>query len=122
MDEGRRLAIFQAQVKNVRALDTAWKQLNRSLNTSLLKSDHASVSTHTKLLLQIYCGLAEAVFSRTIHIPYGYTLDEIAQIKTCTRRQNITEGWKLAVKFGLANTEGSSTNYRPNAQRYINDQ
>lgn len=120
MNETTRLTIFRAQVKNARALVSAWKQLNRGLNASLLKSDRASVSTHTKLLLQVYCGLAEAVFSRTIHTPHGFTLDEIIQIQKCTRRKNITEGWKLAVNLGLAKTDAKSNNYRPNAARHIN--
>lgn len=119
MEESARVKIFEAQVKNVRALDTAWRQLNRSVNTALVNSDKPALGVFTKLLLQVYCAYAEAVFSKTIHTPAGFSLDEIQQIKQDGSRNGIVSSWKKAVTLALAKNEVGRSNHRPNAEKKI---
>jgi hypothetical protein len=114
MDEQVRLAVFQAQTENVRALHQAWKHINRQTNASLLNKDSASAEINTKLLAVIYCALAEAVFSKLIHTPYGLTLDEIDQIKKAGK-QGVKLGWTKCAELAIRRVEGTKPNHPPNA-------
>jgi len=114
MDEQERLSIFQAQTKNVRALHQAWKQINRQINASLLNNDNVSREINTKLLAVIYCALAEAVFSKLIHTPYGLTLNEIDQIKKVGKR-GVKFGWTKCAELAVRRVDGAKPNHPPNA-------
>lgn len=64
MLEQDRLDVFAAQTENVRALEQAWKHINKSINAAYANGDHSTAEIHTKLLAQVYCAFAEAVFSK----------------------------------------------------------
>ncbi len=64
MLESDRNAVFAAQTENVRALEQAWKHINKAINAAYSSGDTSSSEIHTKLLAQVYCAFAEAVFSK----------------------------------------------------------
>jgi len=120
MDEAARLAVFRAQVENVRELTTAKRHLNRAVNLALRKADSASARIHTKVLTLIFCAWVEATFSKLIHTPYGFSLDEIGQIKEVTNKFGIEAGWSKCLELGLRHVSGSSkSNYVPNIKQKL---
>jgi hypothetical protein len=101
MNNAARLAIFQAQVQNVRSLRSARKHVSRAINSALRNSDDAMADVHTKVLAQLFCAWAEVNFSKVVHTPHGFTLDEIKQIKRRWAASGITAGWERCVELGL---------------------
>lgn len=102
MDNSARLAVFQAQSKNVRTIDRAATQIRRSINFAWRSNDRASALVHTKVLALMYCAWAEATFSKLVHTPHGFSLDEIRRIKSTVKTQSIVFGWQDCIKYGLA--------------------
>lgn len=102
MNNAARLAIFQAQVQNVRSLGSARKHVRRAINSALRNNDDKMAGVHTKVLAQLFCAWAEANFSKVVHTPHGFTLNEIRQIRVEWRDRGITEGWKSCVDLGLS--------------------
>jgi len=74
MNRAQQLKIFQAQVKNIKELDVAWRHLKRSINSDLVSNNPVSARIHTKNLALVYCAWSEAVFSKLIHTPHGFEL------------------------------------------------
>jgi hypothetical protein len=118
MLETDRIDVFAAQTKNVRALEQAWKHINKSLNAAYSGGDTSSAEIQTKILAQVYCAFAEAVFSKVIHTPDGLTLDEISQVKFQGKR-NIVAAWKKCVEISLKKVQGKSSGHVPNTQKKI---
>lgn len=116
MLETDRIDVFAAQTKNVRALEQAWKHINKSLNAAYSGGDTSSAEIQTKILAQVYCAFAEAVFSKVIHTPDGLTLDEISQVKSQGKR-NIVVAWKKCVELSLKKVQGKSSGHVPNTQK-----
>ncbi|MEP1079258.1 hypothetical protein NDI52_28005 [Leptolyngbya sp. PL-A3] len=119
MNRNAQLAVFEAQVKNVRELDAAWKHVKRSINRDLVKGNQSSVRLHTKLLTLIYCAWLEASFSKLIHTPYGFDLSEIAQIKSASRN-SIVEAWKECINIAALRVNPGKSNYLPNIKQRLN--
>ena len=115
------LHIFQAHTKNVRVIERAWRHVNRSVNLALRKDDHASAKMHTKLLCLIFTSWVEANFSKIIHTPYGFSQDEIDQIKNEWNTNGLGFAWKKALDLGLrhASHNASKSNYIPNVKRMV---
>jgi hypothetical protein len=118
MLEADRDDVFAAQTDNVRALEQAWKHINKSVNAAYSCSDFSSAETHTKLLAQVYCAFAEAVFSKVIHTPNGLTLDEISQVKS-KGKKNIVDAWKKCVELSLRKVQGKSSAHVAKTQQKI---
>ena len=114
MDEQQRLSVFQAQTKNVQALHHAWKYVNRQINDLLAYEGNKAVEVNTKILMVIYCALAEATFSKLIHTPHGLTLDEIEQIKKINRENGVKSGWMKCAELAVRRVAGAKHNHRPN--------
>jgi hypothetical protein len=110
--------VFAAQTENVRALEQAWKHVNKTINAAYSNGDTSTAEIHTKLLAQVYCAFAEAVFSKVIHTPNGLTLDEIAQVKS-KGKQNIVRAWKKCVELSLRNVQGKGSGHIANTQKKI---
>lgn len=108
MNYASALEIFNAQAKNVRTLKLAIHHLNRSINYDLRSGDRVSVSVHTKVLALTFSAWAEARFSQLIHTPHGFTLDEIAQIKTAHQQHGLESGWRRCLDLALRKVSGSS--------------
>lgn len=120
MEDLDRNDVFAAQTENVRALEQAWKHINKTINAAYTKSDVSSAEIHTKLLAQVYCAFAESVFSKVIHTPDGLTLDEIAQVKA-KGRSNIVAAWKKCVELSLQKVQGKSSGHVANTSKTINE-
>lgn len=118
MLEADRGDVFAAQTDNVRALEQAWKHVNKSVNAAYSRSDSSSAEIHTKLLAQVYCAFSEAIFSKVIHTPNGLTLDEISQVKS-KGKQNIVKAWKKCVELSLRKVQGKSSGHVANTQQKI---
>lgn len=119
MDENQRLLVFKAQTQNVRELKRAWAHINRQINGSLLRSDRISTAVQTKLLALVYCALAEAIFSKMLHIPHGLTLDEIEQIKNTRNANGIKSGWIKCAELAIRRVDGNSPSYAPNVLKKL---
>lgn len=121
MDENDRLAIFRAQTINVRKLEQVRAYLNRSINYGLRKGDAVSVVVHTRCLALVFCAWVEANFPKLIHTPYGFTLNEIEQIKReGDRTRSVESAWQKAVELGLRRIQSSpKSNYVPNRRQAL---
>lgn len=114
------LSIFEAQTENVRELEKAWKDLNRTINSLYANNNHSSAKTHTKLLTQLYCAYAESIFVKLLHTPNGFTEDEILQINKIKKR-NIVAAWKKVTKLSLSKLNNPNNNHIPNTIRKVFD-
>lgn len=121
MNQKQKLDIFKAQTGNVRELNATWKHLNRIVNVALVDNKHQSGHVHTKLLALVYCALAEALFSKLIHTPFGFNFDEIAQIGVERRTNGIVEAWKRAVDLALRRVKGGKSGHLANVAKKLND-
>ena len=101
MDYTNSLKIFQAQTRNVRSLNQAITQINRAINHSLRASDTTSANVQTKILALVFSAWAEARFSKLIHTPYGFKLNEIRQIKIIQKRYGLEQGWEKCLQLAL---------------------
>jgi hypothetical protein len=120
MDEAQRLDIFRAQTKNVQKLNQVRKQINRTINYALRKGDTTSAEIHTRVLALIFCAWVEAQFSKVVHTPYGFTLDEIRQIKEIYQCNGAGVGWETCVELGLRKVVNSpKSNYIPNVRQKL---
>lgn len=126
MDQEQRLAIFEAQTQNVRGLQSAMKQVHRSINAALRSDQKATTEALTKLYALLFCGWAEANFSKIIHTPYGFELDEISQIKQCAGndgrmvKRSVVEAWRKSVDLGLRHLDAQKRgNFQPNAKKKL---
>ncbi|MEM9670692.1 MAG: hypothetical protein AAF950_17390 [Pseudomonadota bacterium] len=118
MDQDARLVIFQAQVKNVRSLKSALRQIRRSINASLRGKDQPAVDTLTKTYALLFCAWAEANFSKVVHTPYGFDLDEIGQVQAA-KAAGIVAAWKKCVELGLRHLNAERGSFQPNARRKL---
>lgn len=116
MNEQQRVAVFEAQTINVRELERAWAHINRQINALILQKNQKSVEITTKLLALVYCALAESIFSKLIHTPYGLLLDEIEQVKTAANGQGVKSGWLKCADLALKRVEGARSNHGHNVR------
>ena len=121
MNNADRLQIFHAQTDNVRMLNQAQTQIKRAINSALRKGDKTSSQVHTKLLALVFCAWVEANFSKLIHTPSGFTLNEIHQIKEVQQNNSLEAGWKKCIELGLRKiSNAGKSNYIPNVRKRIN--
>jgi len=118
MDTNTQLLIFQAQVKNIKELESTWTHLKRSIHSDLVSNNIVSAKMHTKVLALVYCALSEAMFSKLIHTPNGFALDEIAQIKT-NQQTSIVNAWIKCIELASAKVGSTKGNYIPNVRQNI---
>jgi transcriptional regulator of heat shock response len=111
--------IFKAQTENVRDINKTWKHVQRSINHELVCDNLTSASVHTKLLALVFCAWSEANFSKLIHTPHGFELDEIQQIKNLAKG-NIVDGWLKCLELGLHQVlKTPKSNYIPNIKQSV---
>ena len=121
MDNAARLAVFQAQVDNVRSLDAATRQIRRTVNEGLRRGNKPLVTVHTKVLAQVFCAWAEANFLKVIHTPHGFTLAEMSHIRRRWKENGITGGWETCIQLGLRKVPAKKGNFVPNARQRLNE-
>lgn len=120
MDNAARLAVYQAQCANVRALEVARKQVKRAINEALRSGNAVAVEVHTKALTLVFCAWVEANFSKTIHTPKGFSLVEIAQIKAAIRSGSIVDGWEACIRLAMQKSAAKKSNFTSNARQKLN--
>jgi len=119
MNEKTRLNIFASQTENVRLLEKAFKRTNRSLNVNIRRGNHLEVEIDTKILTLLYCSWSEAYFSKLIHTPAGFNLQEIEQIKKCGKG-NIATGWEKCLELAMRKAKANGkSNFFPNARQKL---
>jgi hypothetical protein len=119
MEGNTRVQIFRAQTTNVRELQKAWTQVNRQINSFLLKRNDSAVEVNTKLLALVYCAFAEAVFSKLLHTPHGFDLAQIDQIKSIVHKQGIKSGWQKCAELGMREVESRRSNHGHNVLKKL---
>lgn len=119
MDRKKQLEVFQAQTVNLRALEQGWKHTKRGIHRDLLVNNLPSVELQTKLLALIYCAWSEAAFSKLIHTPHCFELDEIRQIKAAADRSNIVAAWEKCISLALKKVQSRNGNYIPNVKQEL---
>jgi len=107
MNYSSALEVFKAQTKNVQVLDQAIKHITRAINHALRVGDKTSAAVHTKILALVFSAWAEARFSKLIHTPYGFTPDEILQIKTAHQKNGLEKGWEKCLELALKKVPAS---------------
>lgn len=119
MDNTARLAIYQAQCTNVRALKKARGQLRRAINKAIRKNDEPAIEAYTKALALLFCAWVEASFSKLIHTPHGLALSEISQVKQSVREGSVETGWRTCITLALRKNNAKKSNFSPNAKQKI---
>lgn len=114
MDEQQKVVVFNAQTINVRELEKAWAHTNRQINALILQKNTKAIEISTKLLALVYCALAESLFSKLIHTPYGLSIVEIDQVKTVTNRHGVKAGWIKCAELAMQHVGGAKSNHGPN--------
>lgn len=118
MDQVTKLAIFQAQVKNVRSLESAMRQIHRSINDGYRKNAKPQVAALTRVYAQMFCAWAEANFSKVLHTPYGFDVDEVEQVKAA-KEDGISYAWKKCAELGLRHLDAKRGSFKPNAKQNL---
>ncbi len=119
MDRKKQLEVFQAQTANLRELERGWKHTKRGIHRDLLTNSQSSVELQTKLLALIYCAWSEAAFSKLIHTPHCFELDEIRQIKAASEKGSIVIAWEKCVALALKKIQSRNGNYVPNVKQEL---
>jgi hypothetical protein len=115
MDNTQKLAVFQSQVANTRALESSIRHVRRSINSALRGNDLPVSRSFTKLYAVLFCAWAEATFSKVVHTPHGFSIDEIRQIQVA-KSNGIAPAWKKAVELGIRHLDARRGSFRPNTR------
>ncbi len=119
MDQHQRLEVFQAQTSNTRGLRTAMRQVHMLINAAYRRNDEPGVKALTKVYAFLYCSWAEASFSKMVHTPYGFELDEIVQVQAA-KDNGISNAWKTCVTLGLRHLDATKRgSFQPNAKQRL---
>ncbi len=93
--------LYVLQSKNVRKLKKAEKNLIRSINHYLKKSDAFQVELNTKLYALLYCTLSEAQFIQIVNTPNGFQYTEIEKIKNEKNNNGVVKAWELMLDLAF---------------------
>ena len=120
MDHVQQLEVFKAQTSNVRRLDAARRQIRRSINHALRRSDDAAEEAHTIVLALLYCAWMEATLLKLLCTPYGLSPIEIEQIKSAQQTSGIGAAWVECIDVGLRRVgEQPKTGDLPNIRQRL---
>lgn len=120
MDRKKQLEVFQAQTQNLRVLEKGWKHIKRGIHRDLLANNKASAELQTKILALTYSAWSETAFSKLIHTPHCFELDEIRQIKAAGERGSVVTAWEKCVALALRKVQSRNGNYVPNVRQELN--
>lgn len=93
--------LYVLQSKNVRKLKKTEKNLIRSINHYLKKSDAFQVELNTKLYALLYCTLSEAQFIQIVNTPNGFQYTEIEKIKNEKNSNGVVKAWELMLDLAF---------------------
>lgn len=118
MDQHGKLAVFRSQTANAKELRSAMRQVHRAINAALRRNNQTTAVTFTKVYALLFCAWAEANFSKVLHTPYGFDLNEIAQVQQA-KSYGIAKAWKKCAELGLRHLEARRGSFLPNAQQNL---
>jgi len=118
MDQQAKLAVYEAQVVNVRSLASALRQVRRTINDGLRSNDQPKIDAFTRTYALMFCAWAEANFSKVVHTPHGFEIDEIQQVQSA-KASGIASAWKKCVELGLRHLDARRGSFKPNAQQKL---
>ncbi|MEW9537547.1 hypothetical protein MRBLRC7O_002806 [Agrobacterium radiobacter] len=110
MDDANRKAIYEAQCENVRALLAARKQIKTNINEALRSSKDHQAKALTKTLAVVFTAWVEASFSKLLHTPDGFDLDEIATIKAASSK-NVVRGWEKCIEIAIQDHDADMSGF-----------
>ncbi len=110
MDDAKRKAIYEAQCENVRALLAARKQIKTNINEALRSSKDHQAKALTKTLAVVFTAWVEASFSKLLHTPDGFDLDEIATIKAASSK-NVVRGWEKCIEIAIQDHDADMSGF-----------
>ena len=94
------------------------KLLHRSVNDALRANDRPRADAFSKMYALLFCSWAEANFSKVLHTPHGFEIDEIKQVQKA-KADGITAAWKKCVGLGLLHLDARRGSFKPNAQKKL---
>jgi hypothetical protein len=94
--------VYQACVRNLRAIDSARRAHTKFINAELLIRDNAHVHRLAKLQALLFSVWAEARFLKLLYTPHGYSEDELSSI---LRKRSLEKKWEHAVIGALRHVE-----------------
>lgn len=110
--------IFDAQVLNVRILQSTWTQIKRSINQAYKRGDRPFATTQTKVLALVFCAYSEALFSKLLHTPNALSIVQIEQIKKAGKN-NISRAWIKCIHIATSRIDGGKENHIPNLRQRL---
>ena len=110
--------IFDAQVLNVRMLQSTWTQIKRSINQAYKRGDKSFATIQTKVLALVFCAYSEALFSKLLHTPNALSTDQIEQIKK-SGKNNISRAWIKCIHIATSRIDGGKENHIPNLRKRL---
>lgn len=112
--------IFDAQVLNVRMLQSTWSQIKRSINQAYKRGDEPFANIQTKVLALVFCAYSEALFSKLLHTPNALSIAQIEQIKK-SGKNNISRAWIKCIHIATSRIDGGKENHIPNLRKRLGD-
>jgi DNA-binding transcriptional MerR regulator len=121
MDQVARELVFKAQCENVIALVKAKKQISRAINEALRQNNDVAATILAKSLALVFCAWVEASFSKLIHTPHGFTLDEIKEIKQKVSRESVVAGWERCIEIAMTDHDAARSSFDEQDRKKLED-
>lgn len=121
MNSTERLEVYKAQCSNVVCIEKALNQTKRAINEYIRRNKTHEVSNNTKIYALIYSAWAEVSFSKMIHTPYGFNLDQISKIKRCHKDNGITAAWNMAVDIAIIRSKAKRSGFNDKAKERLKE-
>lgn len=112
--------IFDAQVLNVRMLQSTWTQIKRSINQAYKRGDEPFANIQTKVLALVFCAYSEALFSKLLYTPNALSITEIKQIQK-SGKNNISRAWIKCIQIATSRIDGGKGNHVPNLRKRLGE-
>lgn len=90
--------LYQAHVKNLRAVDVAFERVSRELNSSLSRSDDKTADALLKTAMLLLGGWAENRLRKLAYEPNGFAEAERAILSS---KNTQLETWQTALELGF---------------------
>src|SRR5690606_27881777 len=101
--------------KNVTSLEATRKKVNTQINDSLRRDDNFSLKVYTNIYLLVYSSWTEALLVKTVHTPFGFTIDEKEKI---LKDKDVINKWKKSVNTAFAKFHNNGSEI-PNKKKKI---
>src|SRR5688500_16855775 len=113
--------VYQAQVKNVRKIESSRKILKKHINDCLFRHHQSEARALTNLYVLLYCTWYEAQFLKLLYAPNGCSDDEIAQVLDKKKYSTIEEKWNKLLSLAIQKVSGwDKSSELPNHLQTIN--